>query len=233
MSNEEPVQDGNTRNEREKATNRNSLPPTRREISFHLSSQLCVWLASLSPPIVSPRGDSFVLDADPEGKMKALVRDPGRGSWRENRCNTRKRFGQFNPLKRMARRREKVGARSRKRPTLVWQPPSSSSSSFLSTLPDSSYVFLSSSSLSLRKGGRVSVFFPNDKTKRERSFFAPRLQHPPSSISIQDRFSKREKFPFRRTFVSIDSSFSSSKFWKEINIGIGIESRIMKDGLET
>ena len=36
--------------------------------------------------------------------MKALVRDPGRGSWRENRCNTRKRFGQFNPLKRMARR---------------------------------------------------------------------------------------------------------------------------------
>lgn len=171
MSNEEPVQDGNTRNEREKATNRNSLPPTRREISFHLSSQLCVWLASLSPPIVSPRGDSFVLDADPEGKMKALVRDPGRGSWRENRCNTRKRFGQFNPLKRMARRREKVGARSRKRPTLVSQPPSSSSSSFLSTLPDSSYVFLSSSSLSLRKGGRVSVFFPNDKTKRERSFF--------------------------------------------------------------
>lgn len=166
----------------------------------------------VSPPLLFPRAGIVLSSTRIPKERSALVRDPDRSFWRENRCNTRKRFGQFNPLKRMARRREKVGARSRKRPTLVSQPPSSSSSSFLSTLPDSSYVFLSSSSLSLRKGGRVSVFFPNDKTKRERSFFAPRLQHPPSSISIQDRFSKREKFPFRRTFVSIDSSFSGSKF---------------------
>lgn len=127
----------------------------------------------VSPPLLFPRAGIVLSSTRIPKERSALVRDPDRSFWRENRCNTRKRFGQFNPLKRMARRREKVGARSRKRPTLVWQPPSSSSSSFLSTLPDSSNVFLASSSLSLslRKEGRVSVFFPNDKTKRERSFF--------------------------------------------------------------
>ena len=104
MSNEEPVQDGNTRNEREKATNRNSLPPTRREISFHLSSQLCVWLASFSPPLLFPRAGIVLSSTRIPKERSALVRDPDRSFWRENRCNTRKRFGQFNPLKRMARR---------------------------------------------------------------------------------------------------------------------------------
>lgn len=112
----------------------------------------------VSPLLLFPRAGIVLSSTRIPKERSALVRDPGRGSRRENRCNTRKRFGQFNPLKRMARRREKVGARSRKRPTLVWQPPSSSSSSFLSTLPDSSYVFLPSS-LFLSPQGRESFCF--------------------------------------------------------------------------
>lgn len=74
--------------------------------------------ASLSPPIVSPRGDSFVLDADPEGKIGA-----GSRSW--SRILARKSLQHaeaFQPFKadgQAKHRREKVGARSRKRPTCL------------------------------------------------------------------------------------------------------------------
>lgn len=94
--------DGNTRNVR--GTNRNSLPPTRREISFHLSSQLCVWLASFSPPPIVPRAE-IVLSSrqDPERKIGAGSKSSSRILARKS-LDTRKRFGLFNPLKRMATR---------------------------------------------------------------------------------------------------------------------------------
>lgn len=141
-------------------------------------------------------------------ERSALVRDPDRGSWRENRCNTRKRFGQFNPLKRMARRREKVGARSRKRPTLVWQPPSSSSS-FLSTLPDSSNVFLASSSLSLSlRKGEFLFSFPTIKPNAKDPFLLDVCNTllPPSRSRIV--FRNERNFPFvEESNIRVDRFF--------------------------
>lgn len=58
----------------------------------------------VSPPLLFPRAGIVLSSTRIPKERSALVRDPDRSFWRENRCNTRKRFGQFNPLKRMARR---------------------------------------------------------------------------------------------------------------------------------
>lgn len=147
--------------------------------------------------------------------MKALVRDPGRGSWRENRCNTRKRFGQFNPLKRMARRsieERKLEQGRGNGQHLFRNHPLPPPPLFFPLSPILPTFFYHPPLSFFTREGEFLFSFPTIKPNAKDPFFARRLQHPPSSISIQDRFSKREKFPFRRTFVSIDSSFSSSKF---------------------
>lgn len=183
--------DGNTRNEGRnvRGTNRNSLPPTRREISFHLSSQLCVWLASFSPPPIVPRAE-IVLSSrqDPERKIGAGSKSSSRILARKS-LDTRKRFGLFNPLKRMATRsieERKLGQGRGNGQHLFGNHPLPPPPLFFPLSPIlPTFFYHPRLSLSFSSPERVSVFFPNDKTKGERSFFARRLQHPPpSAVSI-------------------------------------------------
>lgn len=117
--------------------------------------------------------------------------------------DTRKRFGLFNPLKRMATRsieERKLGQGRGNGQHLFGNHPLPPPPLFFPLSPIlPTFFYHPRLSLSLSPPERVSVFFPNDKTKGERSFFARRLQHPPPSpvsISIQDlgRF-RNERIP--------------------------------------
>lgn len=141
------------------------------------------------PPPIVPRAE-IVLSSrqDPERKIGAGSKSSSRILARKS-LDTRKRFGLFNPLKRMATRsieERKLGQGRGNGQHLFGNHPLPPPPLFFPLSPIlPTFFYHPRLSLSFSSPERVSVFFPNDKTKGERSFFARRLQHPPpSAVSI-------------------------------------------------
>lgn len=206
MFNEELVQRWKYEKRREKRTRykqkQSSAHATRDLLSFVISA-LRLTRQFLPPPPIVPRAE-IVLSSrqDPERKIGAGSKSSSRILARKS-LDTRKRFGLFNPLKRMATRsieERKLGQGRGNGQHLFGNHPLPPPPLFFPLSPIlPTFFYHPRLSLSLSPPERVSVFFPNDKTKGERSFFARRLQHPPPSavsISIQDlgRF-RNERIP--------------------------------------